>query len=100
MIKALRIEVSGKVQGVFFRASTVEQAKGIGHISGYIQNLPNSNVLIIAQGEEIRLNKLLDWLKDGPKLAKVKSINIKDIKQEPFDNFEIRKQDYSELRDK
>ncbi len=96
MIKTLRIEVHGKVQGVFFRTSTVDKAEEIGQITGYVQNLPNKNVLIIAKGEENKLDQLLNWLKDGPKLAKVEKIDIKDIKENHFNKFEIRKKDYGE----
>jgi acylphosphatase len=65
--------VSGKVQGVFFRASTRERAVQL-KIDGYAKNLPNGNVEVLAQGSASALNALHAWLKVGPSAAKIDDV--------------------------
>ena len=64
--KNLIISVIGRVQGVFFRASTSEKAKALG-ITGFVKNQSDGSVLIDAEGEESKLKELEDWcLSGGP----------------------------------
>lgn len=77
--KRLRIIVSGKVQCVWFRQSTVEKAKTLG-LKGWAKNLSNGDVEIVAEGSEDDLNRLIEWCKKGPPLAKVERV---DVKEEP-----------------
>lgn len=90
MKKRIHIKVYGLVQGVGFRASTVYQARKLG-VSGYVKNLPRGEVEIVAEGEEDKLNLLLEWSKRGPAGASVKKVEYKleEFKGE-FKNFEIR----------
>ncbi len=67
---ARRWFVSGKVQGVFFRASTARQAEQLG-LRGYARNLPDGRVEVLATGEEAALATLADWLRQGPPRARV-----------------------------
>lgn len=62
MQKAIKIVVTGNVQGVFFRASTQEMARKLG-LSGWCMNLPNGDVQIHAEGEEENLKALPEWAK-------------------------------------
>jgi acylphosphatase len=62
--------VSGRVQGVFFRASTQEQALALG-IRGHARNLPDGRVEVLACGEEQAVNALCAWLQTGPPQAQV-----------------------------
>ena len=57
-----RCLVSGKVQGVFYRASTAERARELG-VTGYAKNLPDGRVEVLACGDEAAVQQLLDWLK-------------------------------------
>ncbi|MGH8110223.1 MAG: acylphosphatase [Arenimonas sp.] len=66
--------ISGKVQGVWFRASTREQAQTLG-LTGYASNLPDGRVQVQAQGEADALAKLEQWLQHGPTLAKVSQVD-------------------------
>lgn len=72
-MRTLHAVVSGRVQGVFFRAWTRDKARRL-QLSGYVRNLPDKRVEVLAQGEESALNKLLEKLHQGPPLARVDSV--------------------------
>ncbi len=78
MQKRFHIWVSGKVQGVFFRAHTVEVAERLG-LSGWVRNLPDGRVEIVAEGEEIHLRQLLDWCRQGPPRARVDRVEWREV---------------------
>ncbi|MBU8975380.1 acylphosphatase [Lysobacter sp. FW306-1B-D06B] len=69
-MSAARFIVSGKVQGVFFRASAREEALRLG-LRGCAKNLPDGRVEVIAAGEETALDDLAAWLREGPPMARV-----------------------------
>jgi acylphosphatase len=69
-IKAYRIRVEGRVQGVFFRATT-KKAAGRYDILGYAKNLPDGSVEIWAQGSQANLDVFMKWVHKGPPLARV-----------------------------
>jgi acylphosphatase len=77
-MKRLAITVSGKVQGVFYRATTEKTARQLG-ITGFVQNESNGDVYIEAQGTEEQLQQLLDWCKRGPERAVVSAVSKKEI---------------------
>lgn len=70
---AARFLVSGRVQGVFFRASTRAQAERLG-LSGYARNLPDGRVEVLAQGAPQALAALERWLWQGPPAAEVEAV--------------------------
>jgi acylphosphatase len=70
---AARFLVSGKVQGVFFRASTREQALVLG-LRGHARNLADGRVEVFAAGDAGALDALAQWLHQGPSLAQVKQV--------------------------
>ena len=81
--------LSGQVQGVFFRASTKAKARNL-KISGWVKNLPDGKVEIVAEGEKEKLEELINWARKGPITAKVEDIEIEwqeYIKK--FDSFEV-----------
>jgi acylphosphatase len=78
--------ISGQVQGVYFRASTTTQAKKL-HLTGWVRNLPSGQVEIIACGDQANLAKLLQWLQQGPPLAKVSALSQQEIPWQQYDNF-------------
>jgi acylphosphatase len=65
--------VYGYVQGVFFRAFVSRRAEELG-VSGYVRNLPNDAVEVVAEGERERLEKLITYLHTGPPAAKVERV--------------------------
>lgn len=89
-MKTLRIIVSGRVQGVFFRASTKAVADQIG-IRGIVKNLPDGTVFIEAEGEDFLMEDFLDWCKYGPDDARVDDISIEEIETKNYRNFNILK---------
>ena len=76
-----RFIVSGRVQGVWFRASTREQAQRLG-ISGHAVNLPDGRVEVVACGVEAALDKLATWLTRGPELARVENVTSGNYQRE------------------
>jgi acylphosphatase len=69
----VRFVVSGRVQGVFFRASTREEALRLG-LTGHARNLPNGSVEVVACGDDAALAELERWLALGPPLAQVSRV--------------------------
>ena len=65
-----RFVVSGRVQGVFFRASTRDEALRLG-LTGHARNLPDGTVEVVACGDDAALAQLGRWLEIGPPLARV-----------------------------
>lgn len=70
---AARFLVSGKVQGVFFRASTRGQALRLG-LRGHARNLPDGRVEVVAVGDDDAIDALADWLRRGPPTARVDGV--------------------------
>jgi acylphosphatase len=90
-ILSIRLTVSGKVQGVFYRQSACEVAKKL-ELSGFVKNLPNGDVLIEVHGEGAKVEELFQWSLKGPMLAQVKSVHREEIESIPLDgNFVFRK---------
>lgn len=77
--------VSGKVQGVWFRASTREQALVLG-LSGYVRNISDGRVQVEAQGNIDVLDKLEQWLQHGPPMAKVSGVEYLKIALKSLDS--------------
>jgi len=85
---AFRIKVSGKVQGVFFRASTKEKAIELG-ISGWVRNEPDGSVLIEAEGNETKMIEFRRWCTIGSPAARVEGIKVEEIQSGKYSIFEI-----------
>lgn len=71
----LHAVVHGYVQGVNFRAATRRQAQALG-LSGWVRNLPDGAVEVLAEGQRSSLQKLLNWLHDGPPAASVRDVRF------------------------
>lgn len=70
--------VSGRVQGVFYRASAAAQARRLG-VTGHARNLPGGDVEVLACGEVARVEELIAWLAVGPSAAVVVSVETRDV---------------------
>jgi acylphosphatase len=81
-----RFLVSGRVQGVFYRASTREQALQLG-LAGHARNLPDGRVEVFAYGEAAALDALERWLWQGPAAAKVAGVLREHAAGEPPEGF-------------
>lgn len=80
--------VSGKVQGVWFRANTQKKAHEL-NLSGWVKNLPNGDVEVLACGPESAIHELHNWLKHGPELAKVEKVAHEELPWEEHNTFEV-----------
>lgn len=76
MKKRLHLWVYGVVKGVFFRAQTKEQAEKLG-LKGFIRNTPDG-VEAVFEGNVLELEKMLEFLKKGPKYSKVEKVDSKE----------------------
>jgi acylphosphatase len=72
-MKRIHALISGVVQGVFFRANTVEVALDLG-LKGWVRNLSDGRVEVVAEGDEVALKDFLDWLHKGPPGARVENV--------------------------
>ena len=77
-IIARRCYVSGRVQGVFYRASTRQRAQELG-CRGYARNLPDGRVEVLAVGEPDAVHALIQWLRQGPPAAHVMDVACSDV---------------------
>ena len=84
----LRCYVSGRVQGVGFRYATADQALNLG-VTGYVRNLPDRRVEVVACGEERAVNALRNWLWQGPHLARVSDVRCETLAYRNFPDFRI-----------
>ncbi|MHB8680380.1 MAG: acylphosphatase [Rudaea sp.] len=73
-----KFNVRGRVQGVFFRASTRNEAQRLG-LTGYVKNLPDGSVEILACGNATAIDELERWLHIGPPAARVDTVTRKNI---------------------
>ena len=89
-MKALQMVVSGRVQGVFYRASTKAVADQLG-VKGIIKNLADGTVYVEAEAEEWIMEDFVEWCKYGPDDARVDDVLIKEIELKNYRNFEILK---------
>ncbi|OYT62312.1 MAG: acylphosphatase [Thermofilum sp. ex4484_15] len=71
----VRILISGIVQGVGFRFFTLRVARKLG-VKGYVRNLPDGRVEVVAEGDKEALMKLLKEVRKGPPLALVEEVNV------------------------
>lgn len=89
-MKRIKAIVSGRVQGVWFRAHTRDKARELG-VRGYVRNLRSGDVELVAQGDDDALESLLEWARIGPPMAAVSEVRVSEVENgEDFDNFEVR----------
>jgi acylphosphatase len=89
-MKALHLMIHGRVQGVWFRASTLETAHQL-KVKGWVRNTPEGNVEAHIQGEESSVDKMLSWCSKGPPGALVEYIDVSEASpKEEYKAFNIR----------
>jgi len=90
MNSCVHVIISGRVQGVWFRASTKQKAEQLG-LYGWVKNTSEGNVEAVFEGDENLVKEMIEWCHRGPPLAKVVNVEVKN--QEPtngFDSFSVR----------
>ena len=68
--------IAGRVQGVWFRESTRQEAKGLG-LTGWVRNLLTGDVEAVVEGEESQVERLIEWAKVGPPVARVTRVDVR-----------------------
>ena len=82
--------VSGRVQGVFFRGAAAQEARALG-LSGWVRNLPDGRVVILAEGGRRNLEMLFAWAHQGPPAARVEEVEAEWSEYEgKLHGFEVR----------
>jgi acylphosphatase len=82
---AQRSYVSGRVQGVFYRATTVRKAESLG-LRGYARNLADGRVEVLAVGEDAAVKELMAWLWTGSAASKVAAVETAEVELEAVQN--------------
>jgi acylphosphatase len=83
-----RIVVQGHVQGVFFRETTKRRALSSG-VTGWIANRPDGTVEAVFEGEREAVERLVDYVREGPRGARVDWVDVVAEEPEQLDGFEI-----------
>ena len=86
---ARRVRVSGRVQGVFFRAWTRDEARKLG-VNGWVRNCSDGSVEAYVEGQESAVTELIGRLKDGPSHARVDQVDVTDEAAEGLTAFDVR----------
>ncbi len=72
-MKRVHVYISGRVQGVFFRAVTQQTAKGF-YLTGWVRNLADGRVEALIEGENADVDKMIAWCHIGPTAARVEEV--------------------------
>ena len=87
---AVKVNIKGFVQGIFFRASTKETADSLG-LKGWVRNLPDGSVEAFFEGEDDKVKEAVRWCRSGPPSARVSEVDEKLMEYcEENNSFEIR----------
>lgn len=82
--------VSGLVQGVFYRSNTEKEANKLG-LTGWVKNLSNGDVEAVINGDEEKVDAMLEWMYQGPTMARVDNIAVTRVNpEENYSSFSVR----------
>jgi acylphosphatase len=81
--------VSGRVQGVFFRAACHDEASRAG-VGGWVRNLADGRVEAVFEGDETAVQALIDWCQHGPRTARVRDVEVHEEDPVGVTAFEVR----------
>jgi acylphosphatase len=88
--KAITATITGRVQGVGYRYSVIHAANGLGLV-GWVQNTPGGSVKTWAQGHEAALERFVEFLREGPRSARVRSVDVFPVEpDESLQRFIVR----------
>ncbi|MGA9524525.1 MAG: acylphosphatase [Myxococcaceae bacterium] len=86
------LRIRGRVQGVYFRQSTQEEAQRLGGLTGWVRNLPDGDVEAVVEGPRDRVEALVAWCHRGPPSARVAEVRRDDgTATGEFSVFEVRR---------
>ena len=90
MKSSVHVIISGRVQGVWFRASTKQKAEELG-LTGWVRNTSDGNVEAVFEGEDNLVKEMISWCHRGPILSKVEKVEVtKQNVTNAFDKFSVR----------
>ncbi len=89
-MKALRLMIHGRVQGVWFRATTQEMARKL-KLKGWVRNTADGSVEAHIQGDETAVEKMLAWCHQGPPGARVDAVDVQVVgPEDEYRSFTVR----------
>ncbi len=88
-MKRALVVVSGVVQGVFFRTATRDRARSLG-VAGWIRNVPDGRVEAAFEGDDERVDSMVEWCRRGPSGASVEQVEVEWVEPEGEVGFSIR----------
>ena len=89
-MKRIHLIIHGKVQAVFYRSNTHKKASALG-LTGFVKNLENGTVEVVAEGPEEKLNQLIEFCKNNPGYSNVDKVDVKEEKiTNEFESFGVR----------
>ncbi|MBX2877434.1 MAG: acylphosphatase [Saprospiraceae bacterium] len=83
-----KLRIIGKVQGVYYRASTKAKAEEL-DLFGWVKNEPNGDVTAVVEGPLESVEQFMAWCKEGPRMAQVEKVEHHQASLQHFDNFRI-----------
>ena len=86
---ARHVRLTGRVQGVFFRAWAQEQARALG-VTGWVRNCPDGSVEAHVEGDEQAVEQIIEKMRSGPPSAQVEDLRVWEIEAFDYDDFEVR----------
>jgi acylphosphatase len=85
---SVHVRVSGRVQGVYYRAFTSDRAKALG-VKGWVRNIPGGGVEAVLEGERKQVGELLKAMKTGPAGAIILGMEFSELECKGYEDFEI-----------
>lgn len=90
MNSKVHVIISGKVQGVWFRANTKQKAEQLG-LTGWVRNTSDGKVEAVFEGDKKLINEIVEWCNQGPPLAEVDNVDISYLEaKKEFNNFTVK----------
>ena len=88
-MRRVRVVVSGRVQGVFFRTSCLDRASELG-VTGWVRNRPGGDVEAVFEGSDEYVERMIAWCREGPPFAHVDRVEVSDESPSGDEGFRIR----------
>jgi acylphosphatase len=88
-VKRAEVVVRGAVQGVFFRVETRDRARSL-RLAGWVRNAPDGSVEAVFEGDDERVESMVDWCSRGPRGARVEDVDVTWTEVQNEDGFSIR----------
>ena len=89
-MKHYKLRIRGRVQGVWYRASTRQKAQELG-LSGFVRNEADGSVYAEAEGEEAALQAFIRWCRQGPEQAQVVAVEVEEAALQGYTTFDIQR---------